>query len=167
MRKRGSGSLLFLSSLAVYMSMPGASCYSGSKALLEGIVSNLAIEIAPFGLRTCLVTPGYLRTSLMGIENLSIGNAPQPLPDYEQMNKHIQLGCAAADGTQQGDPKKAAEVVVDAVRGEGKCEGKELPARLLLGPDAIEGVRAHCASTLKTCDEWAEIAGSTNIDSSN
>lgn len=164
MRKRGSGSLLFLSSLAVYLGMPGASCYSGSKALLEGIIPNLAIEVAHFGLRTCLVTPGYLRTNLMGNENLSIGNAPQCLPEYEQMNKQIQLGCAAANGKQQGDPRKAAEVVVDAVRGEGKCEGKTLPVRLLLGTDAVEGVRAHCTSTLQICDEWEGIAGSTNIE---
>lgn len=145
------------------MGMPGASCYSGSKGLLEGIVPNLAMEIAPFGLRTCLVTPGYYRTSLMGTGHLA-GSARERLPEYEEMNRHIQVGCASEDGNQPGDPKKAAEVIVEAVRGDGRCEGKTLPARLILGPDAFEGVRASCTLTAKTCDEWEEIGGATDIE---
>ncbi|KAL2013705.1 hypothetical protein VTN00DRAFT_1230 [Thermoascus crustaceus] len=56
MRACQSDTLLFMSSV-------GAHC--GSKGLLEGIVPNLTLEIAPFGLLTCLIIPGYMCISIM------------------------------------------------------------------------------------------------------
>jgi hypothetical protein len=91
--------------------------------------------------------------------------APNPLPEYAEMNRLLQAGCDAMDGNQLGDPKKAAKVIVEAVRGEGRCEGKTLPPRLPVGPDAIQAIKNNCTEKLKICEEWEEIVSSTNLDS--
>lgn len=159
MRARQTGTLLFMSSVGAYYGAPGAASYSGSKGPLEGLIPNLALEVAPLGLRTCLLTPGYFRTKVMTPGNI-LYRAPHPLPEYAEMNKRIQAGCNAADGNQPGDPKKAAALIVEAVRGEGRCEGKTLP----LGPDGFRAVRNNCQEKLKICDEWEEIMSQTNLE---
>ena len=162
MRARQSGTLLFMSSVGAYYGAPGASSYASSKGMIEGLVPNLALEVAPFGIRTCLLIPGYFRTNVMTPGNIMY-RAPRPKPEYGQMNQLIRKGCDAADGNQPGDPKKAAAVVVDAVRGEGRCEGKMLSARLPLGPDGLQAVKINCEEKLKICEEWGDIVSATGF----
>lgn len=162
MRDRRTGTILFMSSVGAYYGAPGGSAYSGSKGLLEGLVPNLSLEIEPFGLRTCMVTPGYFRTSVMTPGNIQY-RAPNPLPEYAETNLLIKAGCDAADGNQPGDPLKAGVLIVEAVRGEGRCTGKELPFRLPLGPDAITAIRENSQAKLKICDEWEDFASATNF----
>ncbi|KAF7529345.1 hypothetical protein PCG10_008055 [Penicillium crustosum] len=162
MRERRTGTILFMSSVGAYYGAPGASAYAGSKGLLEGLVPNLSLEIEPFGLRTCMVTPGYFRTSVMTPGNI-LYRAPNPLPEYVETNLLVKAGCDAADGNQPGDPLKAGALIVDAVRGEGQCTGKELPFRLPLGPDAISAIRENSQAKLKICDEWEDLASATNF----
>jgi NAD(P)-dependent dehydrogenase (short-subunit alcohol dehydrogenase family) len=163
MRARQSGTILFMSSVGAYYGAPGAGAYAASKGLLEALVPNLTLEIAPFGIRTCLLTPGYFRTHVMTPGHI-LYRAPHPLPEYAELNKLIQTGCNAADGNQPGDPSKAAHVIVEAVRGEGRCEGKTLPARLPLGPDGFKAVKENSQAKLKICEEWEAIASATSFD---
>ncbi|KAL4786492.1 hypothetical protein BJX76DRAFT_365577 [Aspergillus varians] len=162
MRARNTGTILFASSVGAYYGAPGSSAYSGSKTLLESVVSTLALEIAPFGLRTCLLTLGYFRTNVMTPGNV-LYRAPNPLPEYAEINKLIQARCESADGNQPGDPNKAAVLTVEAVRGEGRCVGKELPARLPLGPDAFTAIRENSLAKLKICEEWDGITSETSF----
>ncbi|KAL2825766.1 hypothetical protein BDW59DRAFT_70036 [Aspergillus cavernicola] len=162
MRGRQAGTILFMSSVGAYYGAPGASAYTASKGLLEGLVPSLTLEIQPFGLRTCLVAPGYFRTSVMTPGNI-LYRAPNPLPEYAEMNQLVRAGCNAADGNQPGDPYKAATLIVDAVKGQGPCVGKELPARLPLGPDGVKAVRENSQAKLQICDEWEDIVSATNF----
>jgi len=163
MREAKTGTLLFIGSVGVYYGAPAASCYSGSKGLIEGLVPNMAIEVAPFGIRTSILTFGHFRTEVMAPEKVKFG-ASNRLPEYEELNNLVKLGLDAQNGTQPGDPKKACEVVVEAVRGEGRCVGKELPLRLPVGPDAFSYMRASCNERLAVCDEWDGITSNTNIE---
>ncbi|KAL3477156.1 hypothetical protein BJX99DRAFT_226473, partial [Aspergillus californicus] len=162
MRSRKTGTLIFMSSIAAYYGHAAASAYSSSKGFLEALVPCLALEVAQFGIRTCLVTPGYFRTSVFTPGNIYY-RAPNPLPEYEEMNRLIREGVDAADGNQPGDPAKAVAVLVDVVKGQGLCAGKELPLRLPLGPDGITAVREDCQAKLGICDEWAGIVSATNF----
>lgn len=163
MREAKTGTLLFVGSVGIYYAAPGANCYTGSKGLIEGLVPNMAVEVAPFGIRTSILTFGHFRTELMSPEKTKF-RAPNRLPEYEEINNLIKLGLGAQNGTQPGDPKKACEVVIEAVRGEGRCAGKELPIRLPVGPDAFKDMRASCTERLALCDEWDGITSETNID---
>ncbi|CAI7589941.1 unnamed protein product [Penicillium glandicola] len=162
MRARGTGTLLFASSIGGYVAAPGAGSYNGSKGLLECIVPILALETASFGIRTSLLTFGHFRTEVFAPGNIKF-RAPNLLPVYEELNKLIEGGCAATNGSQLGDPKKACELVVEAVRGEGRCAGKELPLRLPIGADAFREIRANCVEKMRLCDEWDGITSETDF----
>ncbi|PWY84875.1 hydroxybutyrate dehydrogenase [Aspergillus heteromorphus CBS 117.55] len=147
MRARKSGTVLFTSSVGVYYGAPGASCYTGGKGLIEVVVPNLALELAAFGIRTSLLTYGYFRTEVMTPGNLQ-HRAPRQLPEYPDLNRLVVAGCAAANGNQPGDPRKAATVVVEAVKGTGRCQGKQLPLRLPIGKDVLQAIRKACEERL-------------------
>ena len=76
----------------------------------------------------------------------------------------IQTTLTAHHGNQPGDPKKAVERMVDVLKSEGMAAGRTMPPRMPLGPDALAGVRAKCEATLKICDEWEGLIGSTDIE---
>ncbi|KAL4891297.1 hypothetical protein BDV59DRAFT_203739 [Aspergillus ambiguus] len=164
MRARGTGTLIFLSSIAAYMGVPCATSYSSSKALLEGVVANMATEIEPFGLRTSLLIPGYFRTSVFTPGNIHLDGTPNSLPEYAEVKKSIREFCGGIDGTQPGDPRKAVDLVIEAVRGEGRCVGKQLPFWLPLGEDGFQTVEEHCRKKLEICEEWKELGTATNIE---
>jgi NAD(P)-dependent dehydrogenase (short-subunit alcohol dehydrogenase family) len=137
MRSRGTVTLLFMSSVGAYYGAAGASPYSGGKGLLEAIVPNIAAGVAPFGLRTCLLTPGLFRTNVWTGGNL-LYRAPNMLPEYEEVNQGIKDFCRNGDGNQPGALRKAADIIVEAVKGQGRCEGMGLPPWLPLGPDGCK-----------------------------
>ncbi|KAJ5219738.1 Short-chain dehydrogenase/reductase SDR [Penicillium chermesinum] len=160
MRARSSGTILFISTYGVNFGSPGASPYLASKGLLEALVPCLASEVQPFGIRTCLVQPGLFRTKVFTSGNVQY-RAPNKLPEYAAMNKLVKDGCSTMDGAQSGDPQKAAQTIFEAVRGEGRCAGRELPDRLPLGEDAVQTFRDSSLAKVKIADEWESISSST------
>lgn len=162
MRARKTGTLIFEGAASLYTDLPGASSYAGSKGLLEGIVQKMAGEIEPFGLRTSILIFGHFRTEIFSPENLKY-SMPNQLPDYTELEDIIGDICNASHGTQAGDPDRACELVLEAVRGEGRCVGMQLPLRLPIGPDAFEVMREDCLARLKVCEEWEGITTETNI----
>ncbi|NLE24341.1 MAG: SDR family oxidoreductase [Clostridiaceae bacterium] len=62
MREQGHGKIIALSSVAGVISIPYQSHYSASKFAIEGLVEALRYEIAPFGIKACLVEPGDTKT---------------------------------------------------------------------------------------------------------
>lgn len=163
MRARKTGTLLFTGSVSVYYATPGASNYIGAKSLLEGIVPNLAVEVAPFGIRTSLLTFGHFRTDLTAEGNMQY-RPPNPVPEYAELNRLLAEQSAAGSKSWPRDPGRACELVVEAVRGEGRCVGMELPLRLPVGSDTFGIMRGNLRERLKICDEWEGIMSDTNYE---
>lgn len=163
MRARKTGTLLFVGSVSVYYTMPSTSSYIGSKALLEGLATNLAVEVAPFGLRTSILTFGHFRTDILCSSNLH-SRAPNKLSDYVEANNEVRERIKNAHGTWPGDARKACDLVVDAVRGEGRCAGKDLPLRLPIGSDTFGIMREDLQKRLQVCDEWEDIMSKTDCE---
>src|SRR3954447_789511 len=65
MRKQRSGLLLTISSTAGIAGGMFCTAYAAAKFGLEGWMESLAPEIAPFGIRSMLVEPGFFRTELL------------------------------------------------------------------------------------------------------
>lgn len=62
MRKKRSGYIINLSSVAGMMAMPTMSIYSASKFALEGATEALWYEVRPWKIKVCLIQPGFINS---------------------------------------------------------------------------------------------------------
>ena len=67
MRKRGSGTLVAIASVAGIRGLPGGSGYSASKAALINYLEALRIELRGTGVNVLTVRPGYIRTPMTAV----------------------------------------------------------------------------------------------------
>lgn len=62
MRRQGSGRIVNIASVAGHIAVPMMGAYCATKFALRAMTLALDTEIRPFGLRACLVEPGFIRT---------------------------------------------------------------------------------------------------------
>ncbi|MEO6630335.1 MAG: hypothetical protein ABIN13_01395, partial [Mucilaginibacter sp.] len=62
------------------------------------------------------------------------------------------------DGTQEGDPLKAAAAIDKALN------AKNTPLRLQLGEDSVNAIRQHSENLLKELAEWELVAVDTRLE---
>ncbi|HEX8385390.1 MAG TPA: SDR family NAD(P)-dependent oxidoreductase, partial [Rubricoccaceae bacterium] len=85
MRAQRSGLVVTVSSTAGLVGGPFTSAYAASKFAVEGWMESLAPEVAPFGVRTMLVEPGFFRTELLTDESTAW---PEPsVDDYAEKTR--------------------------------------------------------------------------------
>ncbi|EMT69517.1 Putative oxidoreductase yusZ [Fusarium odoratissimum] len=161
LRKKGSGTLLFVGSQAGWHADPSASGYCASKYALEGAVECLSKELAIFarGLKVLIVEPGYCRTPVFN----KIQHVEARVPEYAQFNEAVRQAEATLTESSPGDPEKAVARMIELVRGTGFAEGKEVPLRVPLGSDSWSRVKTKCEETLEICQEWEDMAKSVDI----
>jgi NAD(P)-dependent dehydrogenase (short-subunit alcohol dehydrogenase family) len=64
MRERGNGRIVMVGSMNGKFTWPGTGYYCGSKHALEAIGDALRYETRPFGIKTVLIEPGFVKTPL-------------------------------------------------------------------------------------------------------
>ena len=69
MRKQRSGHIMSISSGAGLSGFEFNSAYAAAKFGLEGWMESLGPEVAPFGIHTTIVNPGFFRTALLTPES--------------------------------------------------------------------------------------------------
>ena len=109
-----------------------------------------------------LAVVGEFRTNIYSETNL--GYAPSTIEAYASLQAAVKDGLHKADNKQLGDPVKAAERLVDGVKGQGGATGRAMPARLIIGADAFQAVRNKCQMMLQVCDDWEEFGTNTNLE---
>ena len=140
MRKQRSGLLLAISSTAGISGGMFCTAYAAAKFGIEGWMESLAPEIAPFGIRTMLVEPGFFRTELLSLGS-TIYAAPS-IDDYAQRTRETVAAWSGMDGKQSGDPAKLADALV-------KLAGlEEPPGRFAAGADAVQTFEAKANALL-------------------
>jgi NAD(P)-dependent dehydrogenase (short-subunit alcohol dehydrogenase family) len=147
MRTRRTGHIVQMSSVGGVVGNPGHAIYATSKFALEGASEALAGEVAPFGIRVTIVEPGPFRTEFLG---RSMRHAT-PIPDYED-GPAGALRARDGHGKQPGDPVRAVEAIIDAVR------SPSAPLRLPLGRSAVERIRAKLTGQLADLEACADVA---------
>lgn len=152
MRSRRSGAIVNISSIGARICPPGSGYYSATKAALEGISGSLQKELAPLGITVTAVEPGGFRTDFAG---RSLAQSAEAIDDYAQTAGKRRKENDTVHGTQQGDPDKAAEVIISAV------EAEQTPAFLLLGADAVFAYDAVEEAMRAEVDRWRERSAST------
>ncbi|OSX63704.1 hypothetical protein POSPLADRAFT_1069886 [Postia placenta MAD-698-R-SB12] len=162
MRARRSGTVVFMGSRSVFKpDMPLTGAYVASKAALHGAAETYSSELKPFGVRVLIACFGGFRTEGIHIAPVTVDNPAPGLDDFRQKAIH------SFDGAWErapGDPDKAMEVLVDAVRGEGKAKGRDLPLYLFIGGPTYTATREHCRMLLKSMDEWEDVAKDLDFD---
>jgi NAD(P)-dependent dehydrogenase (short-subunit alcohol dehydrogenase family) len=153
MRRRRSGAIVQLSSMGGQMSFAGFSAYSATKFALEGMSEALLDEVAPLGIKVLVVEPGAFRTGLMGNRSVSA-----EIDDYAATVGRTRAMAEAGDGTQPGDPAKAAAVILAALAAENT------PLHLPLGNDGVDAVLGHLDAVRAEVTAWEKAARDTTLD---
>jgi NAD(P)-dependent dehydrogenase (short-subunit alcohol dehydrogenase family) len=154
LRAQGSGTVVQISSMGGQLSMPGFGAYSAAKYALEGLSEALAAEVAPFGVRVLVVEPGAFRTEFGGGRM----HRSRTIDAYAVSTSGTRDAVESMDGTQPGDPAKAAAAIVRAV---GSADA---PLHLALGADAVEAIRAQHEALAADLAAWEEVSRSTALD---
>ncbi|KAF8510280.1 hypothetical protein JB92DRAFT_2941491 [Gautieria morchelliformis] len=161
MRARRSGTVVFVGSRSGWRTtFPTNSIYGSSKAAIHSITETLTEELRPLNIRVLNVVPGGLRTKNIDHVHYISGD----IPEYEHIHSGVRKYLDNTNGTQTGDPKKAAAVILDVVKGEGVARGRPWTGTLFLGSDAVRDVRAKCEATLKLLEDWSDVTISINAD---
>jgi len=155
MRQQRSGRIINTSSIAGVKAVANATFYSASKFAVEGMTLALADEVAPLGIHVTAIEPGFFRTEFLS--NSSAHYGENKIEDYADYGDAREL-LASADGQQQGDPAKLAQVVCQVVEMENP------PRQLLIGNDAISFVMPSLEARIKEIREFAALSNTTDFD---
>ena len=130
LRAQRSGLIVTISSTGGITGQAFVSAYSAAKFGVEGWMESLAEEIAPFGIRTMLVEPGFFRTELLTDQSTVWPEAS--IDDYAEKTRVTVAGWKQMNGLQGGDPAKLAKALIQLAR------QAEPPRRWPAGADAVE-----------------------------
>ena len=91
-----------ISSTAGIAGQAFVSAYAAAKFGVEGWIESLAPEVAPFGIRTMLVEPGFFRTELLTDESTKW---PEPsIDDYAEKTRQTVAAWKKMNGLQGATP---------------------------------------------------------------
>jgi NAD(P)-dependent dehydrogenase (short-subunit alcohol dehydrogenase family) len=158
MRQQRSGHILNISSVGGFVCRSACGCYGSTKFAIEGISEALAQEVAPLGIKVTIVEPGSFRTDFV---KRSLVVADTQIEDYETVTSDIRQGVQDIRDMkfkEQGDPKKAALAMIQAV------DSNNPPLRLTLGEDAINAMNAKLESVKAELDAWKEVSVNTTFE---
>ncbi len=152
MRKQRRGHIISISSSAGLVGFEFCTAYAASKFGLEGWMESLHAEVAPFGITTTIVNPGFFRTELLTEQSTNYAEAS--VEDYaERRAKQIEFW-KSQNGLQSGDPAKLARAVITVASQEPP------PRRFIAGADAIG------TAEQKIADLKAQIAANRDLSTS-
>src|SRR5438132_7811861 len=156
MRKQRSGHLISISSTAGFTGFEFCSAYAASKFGLEGWTESLQPEVAPFGITTTIVNPGFFRTELLTKE--SVTYAEPSLEDYAERTAEQVKWWEPQSGHQPGDPAKLAQALLTIAADE------QPPRRFIAGADAIGLAEQKVADLEQQIEAHRELSTSLGLD---
>ncbi|KAG7291149.1 hypothetical protein NEMBOFW57_001161 [Staphylotrichum longicolle] len=148
LRRQGSGHIFQVSSLGDRMGMPGLSAYQSAKWALTGFSMAVAQELAPLGITVTILEPGTVRTGWAGQE-LKMPEISDPYKPtvgataemFRQMANH-----------EECPPERIAQIIVDL------SKSKDVPLRLVLGPQAVEFAKQSAEALAESDEKWRHIS---------
>ena len=152
MRGQRRGLIVTISSTGGIAGQAFVSAYSAAKFGLEGWIESLTPEVAPFGIRTMLVEPGFFRTELLTEESTKY---PEPsIDDYAEKTTQTVAAWKKMSGLQGGDPAKLAKALVQL------ASQAEPPVRWPAGADAVEAVEQKARTLLDQANAYRVLSSS-------
>ena len=156
LRAQRSGLVINLSSVGGFVSGPGWGVYSSTKFAVEALSEAMTHELAPLGIKVVAIEPGPFRTNFL--DGSSLGVAANEIDDYALTSGLTRKWASEANYGQEGDPVKAAKIIVDL------ADRDELPERIQLGANAFDRIAEKLARTARDQEAWREIALSADYE---
>lgn len=150
LRAQRSGLVVTISSTAGIVGGEFLSAYAASKFGVEGWAESLALEVAPFGIRSMIVEPGFFRTELLTPESTSY--AESTIEDYAERTAQTVAAWKGMNGLQGGDPAKLADALIQL------AELDEPPRRFAAGADAVGTFEARAKALQEQADAHRELS---------
>lgn len=144
MRRRGSGCIINVTSIAGRIAFSATSAYNASKFALEAFTECLAQEVKGYGVKVALVEPGIIDTAM----------ATSNLPQYYAHTIYPHGRRIHAFFTNPAKPQASPILVAETIR--SIIEGNHLRLRFPVGPDALPflGWRGALSD-----EEWVGLGG--------
>ena len=156
MRQQRSGLVIAISSTGGIVGQEFCSAYSASKFGIEGWIESLAPEVAPFGIHTMVVEPGFFRTDLLTPESTKY--AEPSIEDYATRTTQTVANWNSMNGKQVGDPAKLAEALIKLASQD------EPPVRWVAGADAVATVENKGRDLIAQADAYRDVSSSLAHD---
>src|SRR5438309_7817515 len=99
-------------------------------------MESIRFDLAPFGIKTMSVEPGFFRTELL-VEGSSTIWPEVKIDDYAERTAQTISAWSGMNGRQGGDPAKLAAAIVTL------ADSRELPRRFVAGADAMAAVEGN------------------------
>ena len=153
LRAQGGGTIVQFSSVGGRVGgSPGIASYQAAKFAVDGFSRVLAVETAPFGVRVMVVEPSGFATDWAG-SSMTIYDVPA---DYDATIGAMHRRMRANPAGPAGDPARAAEIIVQAVR------RGDPPSHLLLGVTAVEMAIDYSRRQLAEATAWESVSRSAD-----
>ena len=156
MRQQRSGLVVAISSTAGIVGQEFCTAYAASKFGVEGWIESLTPEVAPFGIRTMIIEPGFFRTELLTEE--STNYAEPSIDDYTERTKQTVAAWKGMNGKQSGDPAKLANALVELASQD------KPPLRWAAGADAVQVFEQKAKDLLAQADSNRALSSSLSHD---
>ncbi|MDX6230210.1 MAG: hypothetical protein QOI76_3600 [Frankiales bacterium] len=156
MRAQRAGLLVQISSTAGIVGGEFLTAYAAAKFGVEGWFESLAPEVAPFGIRTLMVEPGFFRTELLTPGSTDF--ADSRVEDYAQRAKATVAQWQSMNGKQGGDPAKLADALIQLTRRE------QTPLRWPAGADALATFEQKAQSLLADANANRDLSSHLDHD---
>lgn len=155
LRAQGAGHIVNITSIAGRAPGAGSGLYAAAKHALEGLSSSLAQEVGPLGIKVTAVAPGAFRTDFLSSH--SIRKSTNEDAAYADSVGRMSSAFDGMAGRQLGDPDRAAQAILAAVRSDTP------PLHLLLGSDALNRARSKLDAVIAEIDAWEAVTRSTDF----
>jgi NAD(P)-dependent dehydrogenase (short-subunit alcohol dehydrogenase family) len=156
MRAQRSGQVITVSSLAGLIGQEFVVAYAASKFALEGWMESLRFDVAPYGIKTMVVEPGFFRTELL-VEGASTKWPKLKVDDYAERTAKTISAWSGMNGLQGGDPAKLAAAMVKL------SDSGDLPLRFVAGADAMAAVEANLKTIQNQIDAHRNLSAALVI----
>ena len=155
MRKQRSGHIVSISSTAGLIGFEFGAAYAASKFGVEGWMESLAAEVAPFGIATTIVNPGFFRTELLTEQ--STNYAKPSIRDYDESRAKQLAFWSSQNGKQSGDPAKLAQALLTIT------DQERPPLRFIAGADAVAAAEQVAATLKQQIDAFRDLSSSLAV----
>ncbi|WP_246845199.1 SDR family oxidoreductase [Bdellovibrio sp. NC01] len=120
MRDTGRGKIVNVSSVAGMLAMPTMSSYSASKFALEGACESLWYEMRPFGVKVCMVQPGFIHSQ--SFKNVYHTDQSEPTRNwsgpYKDFYQNMTPFVERMMNMSLTSPEKIAKIILEVIEKE-------------------------------------------------